>query len=166
MWPGSPDMDPPLAGSQTWSCSRSFTRTGAATRLVDIHKLMRSSRSGLPAAWPLGMGIIFGVTLEGVRRVSDEDTLATPSSELLDGAAGQMMPARRRVAAIPAHPGPSRIFLWSRSGSRLRLELLAESGARRYRAVETPQLDDDFAAIAVSPDPKLWMRSLWEGVVG
>lgn len=27
MWPGSPDMDPPLAGSQTWSCSRSFNTT-------------------------------------------------------------------------------------------------------------------------------------------
>ena len=46
------------------------------------------------------------------------------------------------------------------------MELTWRVGARRYRAVETPQLDDDFAAIAVSPDPKLWMRSLWEGVVG
>jgi hypothetical protein len=137
----------------------------AATRLVDF------SSNAFIALWfacrarPDTWGIVFGAQLEGARRVADEASLRTPMADLMESAKGEMM-AWRPSALSPRIPAQAGFFLWSDVRAGCSWGSLGNSTWSSPEPPKTSALDERFAAIAVSPDLKLWMARRWSDVLG
>jgi hypothetical protein len=138
---------------------------GGATRLVDFTSNAFAGLWFACRAYPQEWGMVFGVKLDGVERVADDKTLKTPLPDLLGRANGNMM-SWRPSALSPRIPAQAGFFLWSEVREGCAWTSLGEPTGAAPMPANTSQLDDRFAAIAVSPELKLYMRSRWEDVLG
>ena len=76
------------------------------------------------------------------------------------------MMAWRPSALSPRIPAQAGFFLWSEVRGSCDWGSLGESSARAAAPANTTQLDEHFAAIAVSPELKRYMATRWETVLG
>jgi FRG domain-containing protein len=138
---------------------------GAATRLVDFTSNALIALWFACRAYPDDWGAVFGVKLDNVQRVADEQTLRKSLSDLLTDAGGRMM-VWRPSSLSPRIPAQAGFFLWSKVRSNCGWSSLGESGVSALAPSNTSQLDEQFAAIAVSPDLKRYMATRWETILG
>jgi hypothetical protein len=138
---------------------------GAATRLVDFTRNASIALWFACRAYPDDWGIVFGAKLDSVQWVANEQTLKKALPELLADAGGRMM-AWRPSALSPRIPAQAGFFLWSEVRGNCDWGSLGEASPCVSTTANPAQLDEHFAAIAISPDLKRYMATRWETVLG